>query len=135
MIDILGCNNHGKVFGVDVVPQLVELSTNNIMKQDKDLILSNKVMLARADGWNGLAEHAPYDAIHVGAAAESFPSNLMMQLKLNGTMVIPVGPDGGVQTLYKVERLRESDQYNAKDFQVEKLLGVRYVPLVKTEDW
>ena len=134
LIDVLGCC-HGKVFGIDVIPQLVELSTNNIMKQDKDLILSNKVTLARADGWNGLAEQAPYDAIHVGAAAESFPSNLMMQLKVNGTMILPVGPDGGVQTLYKVEKLRESHQYNVKDFRIEKILGVRYVPLVKTKDW
>ena len=69
----------------------------------------------------------------MGAAAETFPRNLMMQLHPNGgVMVIPVGPNGGVQNLYRVERLRGADSFSEKDFSIHTLLGVRYVPLVQT---
>jgi len=122
----------GKVFGIEVFPDLVELSRNNIMKQDKDLFDSGTVDISRGDGWKGKPDEAPYDAIHVGAAAVSFPTRLMMQLNPEGgVMVIPVGPDGGVQNLYKVERLRDNDDFSEQDFQIKALLGVRYVPLIQ----
>ena len=53
-----------------------------------------------------------------------------MQLKVGGVLLIPVGPDGGAQTFYKVERLAESTKYLDKDFRKQRLLGVRYVPLI-----
>ena len=43
------------------------------------------------DGWKGDPENAPFDAIHVGAAAETLPEELLRQLKVGGRMVIPVG--------------------------------------------
>jgi len=102
------------------------------MKQDKDLFDSGTVDISRGDGWKGKPDEAPYDAIHVGAAAKSFPMNLMMQLNPEGgVMVIPVGPDGGVQNLYKVERLRDNDDFSEHDFNIKTLLGVRYVPLIQ----
>lgn len=122
----------GQVFGIEVYAPLVELSKNNIRKEDQDLIDSGTVTIAQGDGWRGLPEHGPYHAIHVGAAAERFPVDLMMQLHVHGVMVIPVGPDGGVQNLYRVERVRDSGTgvYGKDDFLVSTLLGVRYVPLV-----
>lgn len=39
----------------------------------------------------GYAENAPYDAIHVGAAARSIPPALVEQLASPGRMIIPVG--------------------------------------------
>jgi protein-L-isoaspartate(D-aspartate) O-methyltransferase len=122
----------GKVFGIEVFPELVEFSRNNVMKQDKDLLDSGTVDISRGDGWKGKPDEAPYDAIHVGTAAKSFPTNLMMQLNPEGgVMVIPVGPDGGVQNLYKVERFRDNDDFNEHDFNIKALLGVRYVPLIQ----
>jgi protein-L-isoaspartate(D-aspartate) O-methyltransferase len=121
----------GHVWGIDVVPELVTLSRNNIMKADKDLLDSETVTIMRGDGWSGLPSKAPFHAIHVGAAAESFPTSLMMQLyPKGGVMVIPVGPDGGIQNLYKIERLRDNNQFREEDFNVRALLGVRYVPLI-----
>lgn len=91
-------------------------------------------------------DRAPYNAIHVGAAAATFPKNLMAQLAVGGVMVIPVGPDGGVQYLYRVERVGDDGGivgigggdskigFLEEDFKVYRVLGVRYVPLVRTDD-
>jgi len=122
----------GRVFGIEVIPHLVEQSRNNIMKEDGDLFESGTVAVSKGDGWVGLPGYAPYHAIHVGAAATSFPKDLMMQLHPNGgVMVIPVGANLGAQNLYRVERLRGNNVFNQNDFAIRSLLGVRYVPLVR----
>lgn len=131
-----------KVYGIDVVPELVQMAKRNISLRDLDLLESGTVTCMLADGWNGLADGSPYDCIHVGAAAESFPRELMRQLKLGGIMVIPVGPRSGTQHLYMVERIGDSGQivgltdasrgFKEADYSLRQLFGVRYVPLVKT---
>jgi protein-L-isoaspartate(D-aspartate) O-methyltransferase len=120
----------GKVYGIDIFPRLVEMTRQNLMKEDGDLLESGTVELKQADGWKGWPEHAPYDAIHVGAAADSFPTKLANQLAVGGVMVIPIGPDGGVQYFYRVHRVAETGNVD-KDFQTTRLIGVRYVPLIK----
>jgi protein-L-isoaspartate(D-aspartate) O-methyltransferase len=120
----------GKVYGVDVWPGLIEMSKHNINKADGDLIQDGTVTVQLGDGWKGLPSMAPFDAIHVGAAASDFPEALMMQLKVGGVLIIPVGPDGGAQVLYRVEKVADHPVYDEKDFIFTELLGVRYVPLV-----
>ena len=122
----------GRVWGIDVIPDLVNLSQQNIMEADGDLFSSETIVVGKGDGWNGLPDEGPFHAIHVGAAAETFPTTLMMQLNPNeGVMIIPVGATNSVQTLYKVERLRDNDHFLLDDFRIQNLLGVRYVPLVQ----
>lgn len=122
----------GRVWGIDVVPELVTLSRNNIQKADGDLLESGTVTIARGDGWNGLPNEGPFHAIHVGAAAEKFPTALMMQLYPHGgVMVIPVGGDNSLQNLYRVERLVDHGEFRREDFRIQHLLAVRYVPLVQ----
>lgn len=135
--------NDGKVYGIDVVPELVEMSKTNVLKEDGDLFDSKTVDVRVGDGWKGYPEGSPYQAIHVGAAAATFPKELMKQLVVGGVMVIPVGPDGGTQYLYQVERVSdngevvgvsdESKGFQEEDYQVRRVLGVRYVPLVRTD--
>jgi hypothetical protein len=64
-------------------------------------------------------------------------SNLLCRYR-----VIPVGPDGGIQYLYRVERVgNEGDVvgvdtsrgFHENDFKVYRVLGVRYVPLVRAD--
>ena len=103
------------------------------------------------DGWKGLPEHAPFDAIHVGAAATSLPKILANQLKVGGVLIIPIGPQEQHQVLYKIKRVKEAandesrcnnndnyytseEPFRRDDFEVRPLLGVRYVPLVKGEE-
>ena len=50
------------------------------------------VTVVTGDGSQGLAEHAPFDAIVVSAAAAQIPPALFEQLREGGRMIIPVGP-------------------------------------------
>lgn len=44
-----------------------------------------------------LPHDKPFDAIHVGAAADTVPQALLARLAEGGRMVIPVGPQHGEQ--------------------------------------
>jgi protein-L-isoaspartate O-methyltransferase len=65
------------VYGIDYIEPLVHLSERNINADDKDLIASGRIKLYTKDGWQGLPDEAPFDAIHVGAAADSVPQELV----------------------------------------------------------
>ena len=76
------------------------------------------------DGCLGLPEQAPFDKIMVTAAAEDPPSILLSQLKVGGTMIVPVGQSDSIQNLIKVVR-------EESGFVYEELFPVRFVPLVE----
>lgn len=127
--------DQGKCFGIDHVPGLIEDSIVNVNKKDGSLLDSGwlelkgnsasclALKLLVGDGFTGLPHDAPFDCIHVGAAAPYVPKNLVDQLKIGGKMVIPVGPEDGNQYLMLVEKISDT-QYNET-----ALEGVRYVPL------
>ncbi|WP_027858577.1 protein-L-isoaspartate(D-aspartate) O-methyltransferase [Marinobacterium jannaschii] len=77
------------------------------------------------DGFHGLQEQAPFDAIIVTAAARMIPRPLMQQLAPGGRMVIPVGMAGYRQTLL----LLEKDQQG--ELKQRTVLAVSFVPLVE----
>ncbi|MDX1518954.1 MAG: protein-L-isoaspartate(D-aspartate) O-methyltransferase [Gammaproteobacteria bacterium] len=56
------------------------------------------------DGYHGWPDAAPFDAILVTAAPEKIPQPLIDQLKTGGRMVIPIGPQGQVQSLKVLEK-------------------------------
>ena len=82
------------------------------------------ISLKIGDGWQGWAEHAPYDAIIVTAAPEKIPDALVQQLKTGGRIVIPVGPVHGAQELMLAEK--QADATLAS----RGMLPVSFVPLV-----
>jgi protein-L-isoaspartate(D-aspartate) O-methyltransferase len=108
---------------------LVDLSKENLEKADGSLLTSGQVKLLVADGWKGIPSEAPFDFIHVGASAADFPKDLLSQLKVNGIMVVPVGPLGE-QHLYLVKRVSDSGPFNSQ-FDIQSQMRVCFVPLVK----
>jgi protein-L-isoaspartate(D-aspartate) O-methyltransferase len=81
------------------------------------------------DGSLGLPGHAPYDAIVVTAGAPWVPEALKQQLAPGGRLVIPVGNHIDLQELVRVRRVGE------KEYTSERLIGVRFVPLIGTDGW
>jgi protein-L-isoaspartate(D-aspartate) O-methyltransferase len=76
-----------------------------------------------ADGYLGWPAQAPFDRILVAAAAAEIPSVLVDQLREGGIMLIPVGPQGGVQKLVRVDKSESGTTER-------ELMPVRFVPLV-----
>ncbi len=76
------------------------------------------------DGYEGLPEKGPFDAIVVAAAAPEVPAALVDQLKPGGRLVIPVGADGYAQYLTLVTKRADGS------VEERRVLPVRFVPLV-----
>jgi len=78
------------------------------------------------DGYKGLSEDAPFDAIIVTAGAASVPKTLLAQLKVGGRLVIPIGVAEQVMTRI----LRTSE----KEFEKEAFGSFRFVPLLEDKN-
>lgn len=92
-------------------------------KQDLFEMGYTNINLKIGDGYFGWEEHAPYDAIIVTAAPENIPDPLIEQLKPGGTLVIPVGESGQIQTFTKVTKSESGE------IKKERLMAVRFVPM------
>ncbi|MEQ8706521.1 MAG: protein-L-isoaspartate(D-aspartate) O-methyltransferase [Phaeodactylibacter sp.] len=76
------------------------------------------------DGYKGLPEFAPFDKILVTAGAPEIPEPLLLQLKVGGQMVIPVGEKA--QKMLRITRLNK-----AGDMEIEKFADFKFVPFLK----
>lgn len=82
-------------------------------------------MVRNTDGREGFPQQAPYNAIHVGAAASEVPPALLEQLKPGGRMVIPVGD--------VFQELLVIDKDAGGDLKRWAASSVRYVPLTSRQ--
>ncbi|VAW25636.1 Protein-L-isoaspartate O-methyltransferase [hydrothermal vent metagenome] len=78
------------------------------------------------DGYKGLPENAPFDGIVVTAGAPFVPKALLAQLKIGGRLVIPVGEETQIMTLFV--------RTGVKDFEKQELGNFRFVPLLKKKN-
>jgi len=112
----------GHVYAIDHIQEFAEIATKNITKDNPSLL--KRITLKIGDGFKGIPESGPYNAIYIGAAVEEIPNTLIQQLKLGGRMIVPVGPATGFHQLMQVD-ITATDEVKIKS------LGstVRFVPL------
>jgi protein-L-isoaspartate(D-aspartate) O-methyltransferase len=110
-----------KVYTIEIISSL-----GNSAKERLKTLNYQNVEVFIADGYYGLKEAAPFDAIIVTAAAEFIPPPLIEQLKEGGKMIIPVGSPFIVQTLMLVEK--KNGKTNTKS-----LMPVRFVPFTRSQ--
>jgi protein-L-isoaspartate(D-aspartate) O-methyltransferase len=92
-----------------------------------DRIQCHNVVTKLSDGSYGWAEEAPFDAILITAGAPSLPRPLLGQLKVGGTLVIPVG-DRNCQRLIRIRK--DSEGYGQED-----MMECNFVSLVGEYGW
>ena len=111
------------VYSIELVPELAELARTTLARTGFDA----NVTVVQGDGSLGLPEHAPYQAISVGAAAPDVPYALLDQLDDPGRLVIPVG-DIADQDLKLVSKSQGRVRYTT-------VSQCRFVPLLGRQGW
>jgi len=109
-----------EVYTVEIIPQLAASAAERLQR-----LGYTQVKTRNADGYYGWEEAAPFDAIIVTAAPDHVPPPLVEQLKEGGRLVIPVGPPGGYQTLWRITK-SEGKVIS------ENITGVLFVPLTRS---
>ena len=115
------CELGAKVFSIERQYELFKKTNKFLPKlgyRPKKLIFG--------DGYIGLKEEAPFDSIIVTAGAPFVPKPLLTQLTIGGRLVIPVGDDIQIMTLYT----RTSE----KEFQKQEYGEFRFVPLLEDKN-
>ncbi len=86
----------------------------------------NTKKLIFGDGYKGLKDEAPFDGIIVTAGAPFVPKALMSQLKIGGRLVIPVGNNVQIMTLFIRKDIKEFEKHELGEF--------RFVPLLEDKN-
>jgi len=101
-------NDSATVVGIEHINELYNFGIENVNKNNSYLINNRKIIFIRGDGRQGYQiqkfNKAIYKAIHVGAASETMPTELIDQLACNGRMFIPIGKRGGDQFIYIIDK-------------------------------
>ncbi|KAH0791868.1 protein-L-isoaspartate(D-aspartate) O-methyltransferase-like isoform X2 [Histomonas meleagridis] len=107
------------VYGIDHIEPLVRRSIEAVQK----FLPKSKFEIVCGDGRLGYEKGAPYDVIHIGAAAKiSDVMTVLKQLKKTGMLIAPVD-EGANQALVKFT-YNEEGKLNS-----EFICGVIFVPL------
>tara|TARA_R110000787_G_scaffold60220_1_gene136518 strand:+ start:9786 stop:10427 length:642 start_codon:yes stop_codon:yes gene_type:complete len=78
------------------------------------------------DGYIGLKVEAPFDGIVVTAGAPFVPKPLLAQLKIGAKLVIPVGDESQIMTVFT--------RTSATEFNKEEFGEFRFVPLLENKN-
>lgn len=105
-----------EVYTVEIIPELAERAGDALAT-----LGYTEVRCLEGDGYYGWEEHAPFDAIVVTAAPDHLPQPLVSQLAEGGRLVVPIGPQGGYQSLWRFTAVEG-------ELAAENLGGVLFVP-------
>jgi protein-L-isoaspartate(D-aspartate) O-methyltransferase len=105
-----------QVWSVEIVEELAEAAAARFAA------LGHDIAVRVGDGTRGWAEHSPFDAVLVTAAASAVPDALAEQLKPGGRMVVPLGgPD--------VQQLTLVDKRSNGRLALREIMSVRFTRL------
>jgi len=107
----------GKVITVELEPDLVEFSKNNIKK-----VKLNNIKIINWDGKKGYKKESPYDKCMITAACKEIPKPVIKQVKIGGRIVAPVNDFFG-------QRMIVLDKLSDKKFEKKDLGSFVFVPL------
>lgn len=82
--------------------------------------------LIYGDGYKGLPQFAPFDKIIVTAGAPYIPNDLLVQLKVGGVMLIPLG-EGSTQEMVWLKKNSDTN------FDKKILGNFKFVPLLQNK--
>jgi protein-L-isoaspartate(D-aspartate) O-methyltransferase len=105
-----------EVYSIEIVPELAERAAQTLQA-----LGYTDVNTRQGDGYYGWPEAGPFNAILVTAAPDHLPQPLAQQLTEDGRLVIPIGPPGGYQSLWRFT-MQEGELV------AENLGGVIFVP-------
>jgi len=107
----------GKVFGIEIIPQLAGLAINNISKYN----FNNKgvTQIICKNGMKGYGQEAPFDKILASASGKNIPKDWIKQLKIGGKVVAPVN-----NSIWVFEKKSE------KEIIKKQYPGFIFVPLI-----
>ncbi len=108
-----------RVCTVEILPELAQRAEETL-----DRLGYARVQTKNADGYFGWPENGRYDGIIVTAAPDHIPAPLVAQLNEGGRMVIPIGPPGSYQTLWRLTKQQGK-------VVSENITDVAFVPLVR----
>ena len=109
-----------EVYTLERQKELCTIANSNLKKTGY-----GKAHLFFGDGYNGLPQYAPFDAIIVTCCAKTLPNGLMEQLSIGGKMAIPVESAGEEQVMFSITRLSESE------FKQEERGKCSFVPMLE----
>ncbi|MCU0645380.1 MAG: protein-L-isoaspartate(D-aspartate) O-methyltransferase [bacterium] len=104
------------LYSIEIIPALGKRADEILSK-----LQYKNIHVEIGDGYRGLPDQAPFDAIMVTAAPEHVPQPLVDQLKIGGRLIIPVG------NLYQ-ELILITKQPDGS-IKKKSVLPVRFVPM------
>jgi protein-L-isoaspartate(D-aspartate) O-methyltransferase len=107
------------VYSIEIIEELA-VAARNLLHQ----LGYENVRVRQGDGFLGWPEEAPFDAIIVTAAPEEMPPALPQQLAIGGRLVLPIGPRGDSQMLWRCVKRADGS------LEMERKLPVAFVPMV-----
>ena len=110
------------VWTIEIIEPLAKSAADRLKRLGYE-----KLQVKFGDGYFGWAEHAPFDAIIVTAAADHVPPPLVEQLKPGGRMVIPLGSPFTQQWLVLVQKEAEGR------IRTQNVLPVAFVPFTRAK--
>ena len=112
----------GKVISVEIDEKVAEFARRNVER-----LKPKNVTLVEGDGSGGYQKLAPYNRMIYTCAIPKIPKAAILQLKVGGKLVAPVG--GHPQVLTSIKRVSQSET-------AKRELGYYlFVPLKKARQW